>query len=108
MSTLSFKTFSGGTVTFDLDTCRKCETKACVVACSKPNLACVIELRDNVPALRVSAEEAARGACIECLACELACQSDGIGGMRFELPMPEFDALVADMRKRGIKPGFDR
>ena len=107
MSILSFSTFSGGTATFDLDTCRRCTTKACVAACSAPNLDCVIELRDGVPSLRFSAEEAARGRCIECLACDLACQTDGLGGLSFTLPMPELDAHLAEMRRQGIKPGFE-
>lgn len=107
MSKLIFSTFSGGTATFDLQICRQCTTKACVAACGQPNLGCVIELGDDVPALRVSAEAAARGACIECLACDLACQSDGIGGLDFALPMPELDAELADMRRRGVTPGCE-
>ena len=106
--TFQFSVFSGGSVSFDLDTCEKCTTKACVVACNAPNLACVLELKDNVPALRVTAEEAARGGCIECLACELACDTDGIGGITFSLPMPELDAYLVEMDARGEKPGFKR
>ncbi len=105
---MSFEVFSGGSVTFDLATCAKCKTKACVVACNVPNLACVLELKDNVPALKVTQEEAKRGACIECLACELACMTDGIGGITFSLPMPEWDELIAGAAARGETPGFQR
>lgn len=108
LNAFEFSVFSGGTVRFDLETCGDCTTKACVEACNAPNLACVLELRDGVPALRVSQEEAARGACIECLACELACISNGIGGIDFSLPMPELDALVSDLERRGEVPGFKR
>ncbi len=106
--TFSFNVFSGGTVSFDLDTCEKCPTKACVTACNAPNLACVLELKDDVPALRVTPEQAAKGGCIECLACELACDTDGVGGITFALPMPELDALLNDMASRGEVPGFKR
>ena len=48
MSVLQFEVFSGGTVSFDLEICARCESKACVAACSAPNLNCAIELRDGV------------------------------------------------------------
>jgi len=105
---LQFSVFSGGEVIFDLDTCAQCRSKACVAACNAPNLACVLMLKDDVPALRMSAQEAARGGCIECLACELACEADGIGGITFSLPMPELDAYLRDMDARGEVPGFKR
>jgi NAD-dependent dihydropyrimidine dehydrogenase PreA subunit len=108
MSRFQFSVFSGGTVSFDLDTCAKCETKACVAACNVPNLACVLELRDGLPALKVTPEQAARGACIECLACELACATDGIGGIDFSLPMPELDREITTMLDRGDVPSFMR
>jgi NAD-dependent dihydropyrimidine dehydrogenase PreA subunit len=106
--TFSFSVFSGGSVSFDLDTCVRCTSKACVAACNAPNLACVLELKNDVPALRVTPEEAARGACIECLACELACDTDGIGGITFSLPMPELDAYLRDSEAQGVVPGFRR
>lgn len=106
--TFAFSVFSGGTVSFDLDTCERCSSKACVHACNAPNLACVLELRDDVPALRVTPQEAARGGCIECLACELACDTDGIGGITFSLPMPELDAHLVEMDAAGLTPSFKR
>lgn len=106
--TFQFQVFSGGTVTFDLDICARCETKACVEACNAPNLGCVLALKDGLPNLRVSAEQAARGGCTECLACEFACVVDGIGGIDFSLPMPELDALLDEMTAQGIVPGFRR
>jgi hypothetical protein len=108
MNRFQFPVFSGGTVSFDLDTCARCETKACVTACSAPNLACVLELRDGLPALKVTPEQAARGGCIECLACELACETDGIGGIDFSLPMPELDHHLREMEADGAVPGFKR
>jgi hypothetical protein len=107
MSKLLFSTFSGGRASFDLDLCLQCASKACVAACTQPNLGCVLKLEDGLPALAVSAQAAARGACTECLACDLACQSDGIGGLDFALPMPEWDEHIAELRSRGVKPGFE-
>lgn len=104
----SFEVFSGGRVSFDLDACASCASKACVAACNAPNLACVLALEDGMPALRVTPEEARRGGCIECLACELACAADGNGGIAFSLPMPELDAHVASMTEAGEIPGFRR
>jgi len=106
MTTSSFDVFSGGTVTFDLDICARCETKACIAACNAPSLACVLELKDGLPGLRVSAEAAAKGACIECLACELDCQSKGLGGVSFVLPMPELDRHIAELGAADAAPGF--
>lgn len=103
---LVFSVYSGGKVRFDLEICATCQTKACVSACGMANLACVITLHDGLPALRVTPAEAARGACIECLACEMACDKDGIGGIDFTLPMPELDALLEAMAAHGEIPGF--
>lgn len=106
MKPYSFQVFSGGTVTFDHDVCVRCETKACVVVCNQPNLACVLELKDNLPVLRVTPEEAKSGGCIECLACELDCQTKGLGGVTFVLPMPELDAHLEAAQRAGRIPGF--
>jgi NAD-dependent dihydropyrimidine dehydrogenase PreA subunit len=108
MSVLQFEVFSGGTVSFDLETCARCETKACVKACSAPNLNCAITLQDGVPALRMTPEAAAKGGCVECLACELACATDGLGGITWTLPMPELDEYLRESRAQGVVPGFER
>ena len=108
MKTLAFDVFSGGTVTFDLEICARCESKACVVVCNQPNLACVLELKDNLPSLRVTPEEAKAGGCIECLACELDCRTKGLGGVTFSLPMPELDAHLEAAARAGRTPGFKR
>lgn len=98
MKPYSFEVFSGGNVTFDHEVCARCESKACVVVCNQPSLACVLALEGGVPVLRVTQAEAKRGACIECLACELDCQTKGLGGVSFSLPMPELDAHLAKRR----------
>jgi Fe-S-cluster-containing dehydrogenase component len=99
MSKLEFSVFSGGTVTIDHALCETCASKACVAACNQPSLGSVLMLRDGLPALAVSAERAAHGGCIECLACDLACQIAGAGALSFVLPTPELDEFLA--RRRG-------
>lgn len=105
MSTLAFAVFSGGGVTIDHEICGRCASKACVAACTLPNLGSVLMLRDGLPALAVTPERAAQGGCIECLACDLACQSAGAGGLSFVLPTPELDAYLDGLRRSGDAPG---
>jgi len=108
MKTLEFNVFSGGKAVFALEICAACDTKACIAACNVPNLACILVENDGLPALKVTLEEAARGACIECLACELDCQEKGGGGLAFDLPMPELDAHLDDLARQGVRPGFGK
>jgi hypothetical protein len=42
---------------------------------------------DALPVLAVTLEEAARGRCIECLACEVDCRALGAGGGHVRLPV---------------------
>lgn len=106
MNQLAFNVFSGGTVTIDLDRCVSCTSKACVSACNVPNLGSALKLgSDGLPALAVTPERAAAGGCIECLACDLACTSDGLGALSFVLPTPETDAYLELLRAKGDAPG---
>ncbi|GIU82418.1 MAG: hypothetical protein D6687_11920 [Acidobacteria bacterium] len=41
----------------------------------------------NLPVLAIEPEEAERGKCIECLACEFASWESGIGGVKIEFPI---------------------
>src|SRR3972149_5022323 len=107
MSILKFSVFSGGTITFDLDTCHECASKACIAICNLPNLGGVLELREGVPAWRGPPEAAAGGACTECRGCELECEIKGLGGVKIDLPMPELDAFLKGLAERGIKPGYE-
>jgi succinyl-CoA synthetase beta subunit len=79
-----FETVTDGTVTYDHAVCVNCETKACVEACVPQ----ILELNDDgVPVLNISREEAKRGGCIECLACEVDCFLYGAGGGHIHLPI---------------------
>lgn len=76
-----------GWITYDHAVCARCETKACVNECVPQ----ILRLADGLPVLAISEEEAARGRCTECLACEVECWMQGAGGGRIELPIPGLD-----------------
>ncbi|MBN1659427.1 MAG: acetate--CoA ligase family protein [Anaerolineae bacterium] len=86
-----FQTVTKGTVTFDHAVCRTCESKVCVQQCV-PH---ILSLEEGVPVLNISQEEAAKGRCSECLACEVDCFFLGAGGGRIELPIPGLQEYLA-------------
>jgi len=74
-----------GEITYDHAVCARCESKACVAACVPQ----ILKLDPaGLPVLVVSPEEAKRGRCTECLACEVDCRALGAGGGHVELPIP--------------------
>jgi hypothetical protein len=73
-----------GQITYDHEICLTCESKACVAECVPR----ILRLRDGVPELAISEEDAARGRCTECLACEVECWYQGAGGASISLPIP--------------------
>jgi len=90
----SFETVTGGTVTYDHAVCAGCESKICVRECV-PQILSLNE--EGLPVLSITAEEAKRGRCVECLACEVACLFHGAGGGYVHLPIPgleEYRTLV--------------
>jgi hypothetical protein len=100
MSKLEFEVFSGGSVTFDLSRCARCDTKVCVQVCQTPGNGLILELDEGgLPSLTVEQERAAKGACIEDMGCMLACQLQGQDAIVFNLPMPEFEEAVKSLRE---------
>ena len=87
---LAFETRTGS-VHIDLARCEGCETYACVEAC-KTYGAGIFRLTASLPALKVSIEDASKQ-CIECLACELACQLDGQDAVQICLPIPGLEKV---------------
>lgn len=81
----SFKTVTDGTVSFDYSKCRECETRICIETCVPGILE---DDDDGCPRLNIGPEEAAKGKCTECLACEVECFAKGNGGGRIILPIP--------------------
>lgn len=108
MKVLQFSLLSGGTVTFNLDVCGECVSKVCVAICNDANMGRVLELRDGLPALRVSPAAVAKGACTECLGCELECEARGRGGVHIVLPMPELDEFIRGLSRDGAVPMYPR
>ena len=80
-----FETVTGGTVTCDHAVCVTCESKICVKECVPQ----ILKLNEEgCPVLNIAPEEAKKGRCIECLACDVACYFQGAGGGYVDLPVP--------------------
>jgi hypothetical protein len=82
-----FETVTGGRVTLDHDLCRDCESKICIQTCVPQ----ILSLDGDVPVLNISHEEARRGGCTECLACEIECYFLGNKGGDVHLPIRGLD-----------------
>ena len=81
----TFETVTGGKVTLDHAVCATCESKVCVKECV-PQILTLNE--EGCPVLNITLEEAQKGRCIECLACDVACYFRGAGGGYVDLPIP--------------------
>ncbi|MBO05625.1 MAG: hypothetical protein CMI58_01040 [Parcubacteria group bacterium] len=82
---LEFNILSGGNVSIDLTKCKSCSTKACIRNCKSSKTRPVLVLKDGVPDLDFGFDELEKGACTECLACELDCQLYGNKAVIIEL-----------------------
>ncbi len=87
----AFKTLTGQW-TVDHAKCASCDKKPCVDACH-PN---ILELDDGKVVLNITAEEAAKGRCTECLACEIACWAEAKKAIKIDLPIPGLDEYLAE------------
>lgn len=85
-----------GTVTYDHAICDTCESKVCVETCVRQ----ILKLEDGRPVLNISQEDAKRGRCIECLACEVECHFEGAGGGFVHLPTPGLEECREGLLKR--------
>jgi succinyl-CoA synthetase beta subunit len=83
----SFETVTGGMVTFDYDACSDCESKICIETCVPG----ILDLQEGVPVLNITKEQAKKGGCTECLACEIECYFEGNRGAYISLPIPGLD-----------------
>jgi hypothetical protein len=79
----TFETVSGGTVTLDHASCRDCTNRVCVERCVPQ----ILTLENDLPVLAISRDDAVRGGCIECLACEVECYFEGNRGGYVHLPI---------------------
>ncbi len=87
----SFRTVTNGTVTFDHAICAKCASKVCIEKCHPG----ILKEEKGKPVLKISKEDALKGKCTECLACELECEHIGMKSARIDLPILGFAKLSA-------------
>ena len=73
-----------GKVWIDHKKCLNCLDKGCIQACS----AGILKLKDGKPVLAVLEEEAKKGKCTECLACEIFCRFQAENAVFIHLPIP--------------------
>jgi len=85
-----------GTVGYDHAICDTCDSKICVKACVRQ----ILKLESGRPVLNVSREDAKRGRCVECLACEVECHFEGAGGGYVDLPIPGLEEYRRGLLKR--------
>lgn len=79
-----------GRLWIEHEKCRTCAKKPCVESC----VAKILKFDDEKPVLNVTPQEAKKGRCTECLACELECQFNGNGGIFIDLPLPDLDKAM--------------
>jgi succinyl-CoA synthetase beta subunit len=85
----SFQTITG-TVTYDHEKCARCESKICIETCVPQ----ILKLENGLPVLAITEEEAAKGKCTECLACEVECEQHGAAGGYVDLPIVGLDEYL--------------
>ena len=78
----SFQTITGE-ILFDHQKCPECRTKGCVKACKAE----ILKLEDERPVLAVTPEEAQKGRCTKCLACEIFCTFHEQEAISIHLPI---------------------
>ena len=73
-----------GKITIDHSQCMDCKTKGCIQACGPK----ILKLESGKPVLAITAEEAKKGKCTECLACEIYCRFHAENAIFIILPIP--------------------
>jgi succinyl-CoA synthetase beta subunit len=79
-----------GKLMIDHAKCSGCAGKPCIEACGPK----ILKIEQGRPILAISPEDARRGKCTECLACELECEFHGEGAIHMDLPIPGLDEAV--------------
>jgi len=83
-----FETLTGSLL-IDHEKCRLCASKLCVEACGSK----VLRFEGTLPVLAIPEQEARKGKCTECLACELECQFHGNQALHLDLPIPGLESF---------------
>jgi len=73
-----------GKLSIDHAKCPTCRSKGCIESCTQH----VLKLEDGLPVLAIPAEDARRGKCTECLACEVFCKYHEKDAILIHLPIP--------------------
>jgi succinyl-CoA synthetase beta subunit len=94
----SFDTFTGR-IHIDHQKCTDCLTKGCVEACQLD----VLKLENGHPVLSISPEDAKKGKCTECLACEIYCHFNEQDAIIIHLPIPGLKEYREDLIKKKDK-----
>jgi succinyl-CoA synthetase beta subunit len=85
----AFKTLTGK-LSIDHSRCRECQSKPCLEACA----AGILKLDESrLPVLAIDPQQAGKGKCTECLACELACEFQGKRALYIDLPIHGLESV---------------
>jgi len=90
----AFETLTGR-LYIEHDLCAACASKGCVGACAPK----ILKLEEGKPVLAIAPEDANKGKCTECLACELFCRFHEQKAITIHLPIPG----LADYRRKIIQ-----
>jgi succinyl-CoA synthetase beta subunit len=86
----SFESMTGR-LTFDHAKCIKCDEMPCIKACITSILMEKETDGGTVPVLNITEEEAKKGRCTECLACEIECWAHALNAIKIDLPIEGLD-----------------
>jgi len=93
-----FDTFTGK-IFIDHVRCEQCATNGCIESCEPQ----ILKLDKGKPILAISNEEAKKGKCTECLACEIFCQFHEQDAITIYLPIPGLkeyrEGIIKDQEK---------
>jgi succinyl-CoA synthetase beta subunit len=81
-----------GKIFIDHGLCAVCRSKGCIGACAPK----ILKLEADRPVLAITPEEAKKGKCTECLACEIFCRFHERNAIAVHLPIPG----LAEYRKK--------
>ena len=91
----AFETLTGK-LHIDRTKCAACASKGCVEACGPK----ILKLKEGAPILAIPPEDARKGKCTECLACEIYCRFHEKAAIDVHLPIPGLAEYRAKLRER--------
>jgi succinyl-CoA synthetase beta subunit len=91
----AFETMTGK-LFIDRTKCAACASKGCVGACGPK----ILKLEDGRPALAITPEDAKKGKCTECLACEIFCRFHEKAAIDLHLPIPGLAEYRAGLTRK--------